>query len=134
MLLTSNINSYFIQQLEVLRCQEKTKAYIVSILSKYKHSEFDYSNHSLTILYSIAKENNNFFAFQNIADWIFFCEVIFPKYLQDASKEYYHSIAQISYYNCYRLINKQIDIYEELSDNFSKLTISTQKLIKDPKF
>lgn len=126
----NNVNRFFTEQLELLNCQEKTRAYIVSILSKYKNSSFDYSNSSLTILYSEARLRNDFYTFQNLADWIFFCEVIFPEYLQNASKDYYHSLAQVSYYNCYKLINKQVDIYENLADEFSSLTIKTKLLIQ----
>lgn len=120
-----NINDFFTEQLNNLRCQDKTKAYIVSILSKYKNSYFDYSNMSLTLLYNEAKTRHDFYVFQNLADWIFFCEVVYPQYLKDASKEYYHSLAQVSYYNCYKLINKKMDIYEELSDNFIYLKNNT---------
>ncbi len=127
----NNVNKYFAEQLELLNCQEKTKAYIVSILSKYKHASFDYSNSSLTLLYNEARLQSNFYTFQNLADWIFFCEVIFPKHLQDSSKNYYHSLAQVAYYNCYKLINKQIDIYENLADEFTPLTIKTKSLIRN---
>lgn len=127
----NNVNNFFTEQLELLNCQERTKAYIVSILSKYKHASFDYSNSSLTLLYNEARLRNDFYTFQNLADWIFFCEVIFPAYLQNASKDYYHSLAQVSYYNCYKLINKQIDIYENLADEFPTLTKKTKLLIQN---
>lgn len=127
----NNINIYFTEQLKLLNCQDKTKAYIISILSKYKYASFDYSNSSLTLLYNEARLQSNFYTFQNLADWIFFCEVIFPQHLQDSSKDYYHSLAQVSYYNCYKLINKQIDIYENLADEFTQLTIKTKSLIQN---
>lgn len=131
MLITfNNVNNFFTEQLKVLNCQEKTKAYIVSILSKYKNSYYDYSNHSLTLIYNEARLSGNFAVFQNLADWIFFCESVFPNYLCDASKEYYHSIAQTSYYSCYKLINRKIDIYENLADEFTVLTQRTNKLIQ----
>lgn len=132
MLITiNNLNKFFEQEFKILNCKETTKAYIISILSKYKCANFDYSDQSLTIIYGQAKLNGNFSTFQNIADWIFFCEVIFPTYLQNASKEYYHSIAQLSYYNCYKLINRQIDVYEQLSDEFTTLIKLTKNIIQN---
>lgn len=131
MLITSqNVNNFFTEQIEILRCQEKTKAYIVSVLSKYKHSQYDYSNSSLTLIFNEARLSGSFTIFQNLADWIFFCESVFPGYLKDASKEYYHSLAQNSYYNCYRLINKKIDIYENMADEFTDLTQKLNKVIQ----
>jgi hypothetical protein len=131
MLITSNsVNDYFADRLTQLNCQETTKAYIVSILSKYKHAAFDYSGESLTLLYNEAQTSRDFVIFQNLADYIFFCESVFPKHLQGASKEYYHSLAQVSYYTCYRLINRQLDVYENLSDEFSSLTAKTRHIIQ----
>jgi hypothetical protein len=126
----NNVNNFFTQQLELLQCQEKTRAYIVSILSKYKNSFFDYSGSSLTLQFYEARTTGNFAVFQNLADWIFFCESVFPEHLQDASKEYYHSLAQVSYYTCYKMINRKIDIYENLADEFTILTKRTNKLIQ----
>lgn len=126
----NNVNNFFNQELKALKCQEKTKAYIISILSKYRFSNDDYSNASLTLIYHEAKISRNFSGFQNLADWIFFCESVFPEHLNDASKEYYHSLAQTSYYTCYRLINKQLDIYENLADEFTLLTNSINKIIR----
>jgi len=44
-----------------------------------------------------------------------------PSHLHDASRDYYQTIARLSYYSCYKLINKQWKLFEELSDNFPKL-------------
>lgn len=125
-----SVNNYFSEQLKPLNCKETTKAYIVSIFSKYKYSQFDLSNKSLTLAFYEAKIKNDFGAYQNVGDFIFFCEVIFPEHLKNASKEYYYSLAQISYYKCYLLINKKIDIYENIADEFSKLTKNTKLLIR----
>ena len=48
-----------------------------------------------------------------------------PSHLQPIS--YYQDIARLSYYSCYRLINKQWDVYNELSDN---LIVLEQQVIQ----
>jgi len=118
-----NLNDFLSEVLTGLSsCSPNTRAYIISVLSKYKNSEFDLSNKSLTILYSDARSNMDFCTFQNIGDWIMFCETINPKSLRFASKDYYNQLAKISYYNCYKLINKKWLLFEELSDNFAEIT------------
>lgn len=125
----SNVNTFFADKISALHFSEHLKAYIVSILSKYKISHYDFSNESLTLLYHSAKINHDFYTYQNLGDWIFFVEVIFPQYLNDTNKKYYHSLAQLSYFDCYKLTNKKIDIYLHLADEFSLLTEKTKLII-----
>src|SRR4029077_54278 len=113
-----NLNIFFSNELERLVCDDDTKAYIVSILSKYKHTTYDYSKDSITLLFAEAKFNHDFFRFQNIGDWLFYSFSLYPEHLNNASREYYCSIGQMSYYSCYRLMNRQWKVYERLSDDF----------------
>lgn len=129
MLIISNINKYFENKLDKLRCEETTKAYITSIFSKYKSQNFDYSGESITLLYSKAKTENNFLIFQNVGDWLFFCKTLYPDYLNDASPEYFDTVAQLSYYSCYKMINKKWVLYENLADDFTYLTRQSRKLL-----
>lgn len=126
----SNVNSFFASRVSTINSSENVKAYIVSILSKYKFSYFDYSNESLTLRYYSAKSTQNFEQLQNFSDWIFFVESVFPQYLQE-SKTYYHSLAQLSYFDCYKITNRKIDIYLNLADEFSSLIKDTQKIIQN---
>jgi hypothetical protein len=123
--------SFFIKKLEKLSCQEDTKSYIISVLTKYKNSKFDFSKDSITIQYSIAKSKNDFERFQSIGDWLFFISSIFPENLQNASEGYFHTIAQSSYYSCYRIINRQWILYEQMADLFPTLTKSVNKAIRN---
>ncbi len=116
-----NITDFFEELLIDLECQRDTKAYIVSIYGKYKSAEFDLSKDSITLLFSQARNKQDFLTYQNLGDWIFFANTLAPDHLTYASKEYYDSIAQLSYYSCYRLINRQWKLFEELSDNFRVL-------------
>ncbi len=113
-----NVTNFFDELLEDLECQRDTKAYIVSIYGKYKTSEFDLSKDSVTIQLAQARNKQDFLTYQNLGDWIFFANTIAPNHLKFASKDYYDTVARISYYSCYRLINRQWKLFEELSDNF----------------
>lgn len=113
-----NITSFFEEALNDLDCHRDTKAYIVSIYGKYKTAEFDLSKDSVTILFAQARSNQDFLTYQNLGDWIFFANTLAPSHLRFASKDYYDTVARLSYYSCYKLINRQWKLFEELSDNF----------------
>ncbi len=124
-----NISSFFDELLNDLSCQRDTKAYIVSIYGKYKTAEFDLSKDSVTLLFAQARSNQDFLTYQNLGDWIFFANTLAPRHLQHASKEYYDTVARLSYYSCYKLINRQWKLFEELADDFIRLEAQVQKLL-----
>lgn len=113
-----NISSFFEELLNDLKCQRDTKAYIISIYGKYKGAEFDLSKDSVTLLFAQARDKQDFLGYQNLGDWIFFANTIAPQHLQFASKDYYDTVARLSYYSCYKLINREWKLFEELADNF----------------
>lgn len=118
-LITYNtLHTFFENTFADLKCQPTTKAYIVSIYDKYKTSNFDLSDQSITILYGQARQNNKFEIYQNLGDWIFFINTTKPHFSNHTNKEYYDTVARLSYYSCYRLINKKWQLFEELADNF----------------
>ena len=113
-----NISSFFDELLIDLKCQRDTKAYIVSIYGKYKTAEFDLSKDSVTLLFAQARNKQDFLTYQNLGDWIFFANTVAPAHLRFANKDYYDTIARISYFSCYKIVNRQWKLFEELSDNF----------------
>lgn len=117
----NSIVNFFNEILNELECQYDTRAYIVGIYGKYKNAEFDLSKDSLTLAFAQARNKQDFFTYQNIGDYIFFINTLAPEYFQNASKEYYDTIARLSYYSCYKIVNKQLKFYEEMSDNFNYL-------------
>lgn len=123
-----SLNNYFAKNLNKLNCDEYVKSYIVSIFSKYKNSYYDLSKDSVTIQYSLAKNNNSFEKFQTIGDYLFYCNALFPETLKNASKDYYYSMGRLSYFNCYRIV-RQFKLYELLADNFITLSITSGKII-----
>jgi hypothetical protein len=119
-----NITNFFDEILNDLECQRDTRAYIISIYGKYKTAEFDLSKDSVTLQLCQARDKQDFLAYQTLGDWIFFANTMAPSHLKSASKDYYDTVARISYYSCYRLINRQWKLFEELSDNL--LTLEDQ--------
>lgn len=127
----SSLNGFFNDALRDLPCEHDTKAYIISIYTKYKSAEADLSKNSVTLLYASAREKQDFSTFQNIGDWIFFSKTFYPDFLNDASEDYYRTLGRMSYYSCYTLIKKQWKLFEELSDNFIVLEKQTAKLLQN---
>lgn len=113
-----NISIFFNELISDIKCHRDTKAYIVSIYTKYKTSEHDLSKHSVSLQFTQARQKQDFLTYQNLGDWILFSNTIHPQHLKFASKEYYDTIAQLSYYSCYKLINKKWPLFEELADQF----------------
>lgn len=124
-----NISSFFEELLCDLNCQNDTKAYIVSIYGKYKTAEFDLSKDSITLMFAQARTNQDFLSYQNLGDWIFFANTLAPQHLQSASKDYYDTVARLSYYSCYKLINRQWKLFEEMADDFIRLESQVRKLL-----
>jgi hypothetical protein len=125
--INKNITNFFEVLLSDIKCHPDTRAYIVSIYGKYKTAEYDFSKDSITLLYAQAREKQDFLIYQNLGDWIFFSNTIAPNHLKFASKDYYDTIARLSYYSCYKLINKQWKLFEELSDNLLELENEVKK-------
>lgn len=118
----SDLSKFFNEALSEISCQRDTKAYIVGIFHKYRRADHDYSQYSVGLMFAQARETHNFIAYQDLADWLFFINSLNPEHLKHASPEYFETIAKLSYYSCYRLINKQWKLFEELADRFSELT------------
>jgi hypothetical protein len=125
-----NITKFFEELLTDVDCQNDTKAYIISIYGKYKSAEFDLSKDSVTLRFAQARSNQDFLTYQNLGDWIFFANTIAPNHLNNASKDYYDTVARLSYYSCYKLINRQWKLFEELSDNFLSIEHQVKNKLK----
>jgi hypothetical protein len=117
----NNIGSFFEELLADIKCQPTTRIYITSIYEKYKSTQFDLSKDSITLLLAQGRDKQDFLTYQNIGDWIFFANTMAPSHLCGASKNYYDTVARLSYYSCYRLINRQWKAFEELADTLPYL-------------
>lgn len=99
---------------------EETKEYIKSIFIKYLNFNLNGFNESYTLKYINA--NNKFDRYQDLADELLFMSSLFPESLNYASKDYYKSIGKLSYYKCFKILNGQWPLFEELSDKFDYFT------------
>jgi hypothetical protein len=124
------LNDFFYKEFDSLNCSKDTKAYVVNIFDQFQKPTFDFSKDSLTILYSEAKFKQSFVIYQQLADWLFICNTLYPEHLNSASTEYYHTLAKISYYSCFKLVNKTWLTFEELADDFTPLSSQAKKIIK----
>jgi hypothetical protein len=113
-----SLTSFFDEILDDIGCQRDTRAYIVSIYEKYKTTEFDLSKDSITLLFAQGRDKQDFLTYQKLGDYIFFANTLIPTHLVGADKNYYDTIARLSYYSCYRLLNRQWKLFQELADNF----------------
>lgn len=129
---SNNLNSFFSHLLGDLPYDENTRAYIISIFVKYKNAQFDLSQESLTLTYAHAREKQDFLLFQTVGDWLIFAKTLYPEHLVNASEDYYISLGRLSYYSCYRLIQKQWIVYEQLADQFVPLTESIRERLRSP--
>jgi hypothetical protein len=102
-----------------LPCQEPTRAYVISVFSQVDHSKaLCQSDQSLIILFSQARESHNFSAFQELGDRIFFLNSFFQEHLlKFGSREFFDALAQTSYWECFKLINRKWELFRELAEN-----------------
>lgn len=125
-----DLKKVFNKKLSVLDCEDLTKSYIIGIFIKYQNCDDDLSRDSLTLLFQNASAERNFLLFQNIGDWIFFTETLFPEYYS-SFQPYIKTLAQLSYDRCYKMIDRQWKVYQHLADDFEELTSKTRHIIRE---
>lgn len=122
LLLNQKISDFFDDLLHDLQCRADTRAYIVGIFDHYQKPVSDDIEGSAGERYCQARAKQNFSNFQRLADYLFFTLITAPQYLErHASQDYYHTIARLSYYSCYKLINRQWLCLEEIADRMLEL-------------
>jgi len=133
-MLYQNITIFFEEVLKDIKCQDETRSYILSIYKKQTKPDFDLSKDSITLLFAQAQEKRDFYTYQNIGDWIFYINTIAPKYFKFIDKKYCDTLGQLSYYSCYKIINRKWPLFEELSDSFIDLEEQCKNKLKDISF
>lgn len=129
MLICADLNDFFAETLINLNCRPDTRAYLINIYTQNRFTHNDLSQHNLSILFCQAKFNNDFYLHQQIGDWIFFVKTIIPAHFGN-SNDYYENIGRLSYYSCYKLINRKWPLFEELSDCFPSLENQARELLR----
>jgi len=106
--------------LQGLKCsRNETKSYIDGIFKQFVKAEKTPEKKIIILEFSRAKEEYSFERFQNLADWLFFAITLYPKHLNSCPQNYYSSIARISYYRCYKILDGKWPLFEEMADRFN---------------
>ena len=124
----TNLNDFFAVALQDLHCTEKTKSYLINLYSSYQKPTYDLSQENITLVFLEGRSTGDFHLLQQCADWIFFVQSMMPGHL--SSDDYYRDIGRLSYYTCYKLINRKWLIFEELSDRFEALEKEASQKLK----
>ncbi len=127
----SNINLFFDDLLKDIKCQTDTKSYIVGVYSKYKTTQFDLSNDSITMLFAQARYTHSFASYQNLGDYLLFFNTIVSLENEHQQYAYYNTIGKLSYDACYKLINKKWQLFAELSQNLDYLEYQIKRKLYD---
>jgi hypothetical protein len=99
-----------------LQFRDILKAYIIFVF--YKGHQHIIVDEAFSVRHLQACITHNFVEHQLIGDSILWASSMFPKH---QFNDLHQSIARRSYHQCYKLANKKIDVYEELSDNFEQI-------------
>lgn len=126
--ITGSLHEFFMPRIHALQCHETTKSYIVSVLSAPERLK-NLSGQSITLCFAEAKSRSEFASFQNLGDWILFAESVYPASLTDVEPEYYFTIAQMVYYNCFKITRRQLSMYEELADQFQTIITGLRRKV-----
>ena len=94
---------------------EETIAYIKSTLKKYIVPENDLSKKSITLVYADACVKPSFKKYQEIGDWTFFSLSLKS---DQTYSDLYEIMGRISYHRCYKLLDRQWPLYNELANKF----------------
>lgn len=117
------------ERLDNLECEYQTRSYIIGIFNKHLLSvDGDLSKENIILLFADASAGRNFVRFQKIGDWVFFCKTIFPEFLPE---KFYGNLAQLSYFHCYKILDRKWKSFEELADRFDNLEYQTRFLLSN---
>lgn len=105
----------------------EVQAYITKTFLDYIVSN-EITRDSFVIAYADAKQTSSFLKFQHLGDKVLWINTFHPAGTSD--KTLTDTIGQLSYFTCYRLIQRQWKLYEELADTLPKLTNELSKLFQ----
>jgi len=120
--ISTDLTSFFSDLFQDLPCEENTRAYIINLFTQYRSAQFDLSKESIGLAFLTARNKNDFLLYQTIGDWVFFASSLYPESLRHANQDYYFDLGRLSYFSCYRLLNRSWQSYERLADSFIPLS------------
>lgn len=113
--LVFRLDDWFDETLRTLSCRDDTKAYVVSVLTRYGNID-DMSHKSVVLAYSEARKHCSFVTYQKIGDWVLWVSSVYPGAIS-TNKDLIQTIGRASYDACNRLLKGNWPLYEELADN-----------------
>lgn len=116
----AELADWFDRRLRHVRCGRDTRAYLTSLMTERLTATGDMSDESVVLAYHDARNQGRFEDFQRIGDWVVWTGIIVPAY-HDEHGEVYESIGRLSYYACYRILQRQWTLYEELADELPRI-------------
>lgn len=113
MVIVDDLNAWLNDALCEINCSSAAKSYIVNVLSKPTLHDC-----SMVIKFHNARTTGRFHLFQEIGDeTLFVCSLFETK-----NKDVELTMARLSYYACYRIMQKKWPLYEELADQLPSYT------------
>jgi hypothetical protein len=123
------LSSWFDDRLQHIRCARETRAYITGVLMERVRLGGDMPGRSIVLEYYEASQNGDFESFQRIGDWVLWSGVVTPGVFE-AHGEVYESLGRLSYYACYRILQRRWQLYEELADELPRI-VKESRLVQN---
>ena len=127
-LIVRNLDRWFADRLQGLRCSPEALAYVAGVLSRTRWDNADLSRQSVTLAFRDAALTGDFEGFQRLGDWVLFVDTVYPDHLRD-HRELAESFGRRSYYSCHRILRGQWRLYEELADRLPALAAGARRLL-----
>jgi len=120
----TGLETWFVEQLQGLRCSPETRAYVANVLKTLSHPHEDAvfagRNCSVIAAYQEAVVKNDFATYQRIGDWVLWVDAMCPDSLR-GKQEVVENFGRLAYYSCHRILRGQWHIYEELADSLPSI-------------
>ena len=125
-----NLNTWISERLISLKCSDETKAYVISVYSQFKNINYDndFSKNSIVISYYDALKSGNFELYQRLGDWSLYTMTMHPEHIAH-NKETVRMVGKNSYDACFKLLNKEWELFEELSKYIDSIAYRARKLL-----
>jgi len=126
----TRLDAWFTERLRTLDCSPETIAYVAGVLKAQahpRHSE-DLSNESIVVAYSAARSSGDFVSYQRLGDWVLFVDIAMPGSMGN-QRDLIEVVGRLSYSACYRLVNRQWPVFDELSDRLPVLADAARTLL-----
>ena len=124
MIVVNDLKQWIDCALDDVKSSKEAKSYIANVLSQHSLNDC-----SLVLKFCDAKASGKFHLFQEIGDYVLFVNSLFATQHRDV----HLTLARLSYYSCYRILQKQWPLYEELADQLPAYTKQIKNALYEEK-